>query len=161
MVCFVLPSFVSSNLHDLYMSHLLIKFFFLSFTRSSGNRIFQCQIRRGYNISFSLLYHNVLFLIFYGIRIHAWCMDDELVIFLTIFQEFITNSKGVKLFTCRWIPTDCEPKAIVFLNHGYAMECSFSMKGELACLCQYIIFIIIGKRKFIKWIKFFFGKEMN
>ncbi|GJW96232.1 caffeoylshikimate esterase-like protein [Tanacetum coccineum] len=43
--------------------------------------------------------------------------------------EFITNSKGVKLFTCRWIPTDCEPKALVFLNHGYAMECSFSMKG--------------------------------
>nr|GEX61577.1 caffeoylshikimate esterase-like [Tanacetum cinerariifolium] len=44
-------------------------------------------------------------------------------------EEFITNSKGVKLFTCRWIPTDCEPKALVFLNHGYAMECSFSMKG--------------------------------
>ncbi|CAH1419709.1 unnamed protein product [Lactuca virosa] len=44
-------------------------------------------------------------------------------------EEFITNSKGVKLFTCRWLPVDCEPKALVFLNHGYAMECSFSMKG--------------------------------
>ncbi|KAI7752686.1 hypothetical protein M8C21_029219, partial [Ambrosia artemisiifolia] len=44
-------------------------------------------------------------------------------------EEFITNSKGMKLFTCQWIPIDCEPKALVFLNHGYAMECSVSMKG--------------------------------
>ncbi|KAI3809019.1 hypothetical protein L1987_24985 [Smallanthus sonchifolius] len=44
-------------------------------------------------------------------------------------EEFITNEKGKKLFTCRWIPADCEPKALVFLNHGYAMECSVSMKG--------------------------------
>lgn len=44
-------------------------------------------------------------------------------------EEFITNSKGIKLFTCRWMPTNCEPKALVFLNHGYAMECSVSMKG--------------------------------
>ncbi|KAJ0550696.1 putative acylglycerol lipase [Helianthus annuus] len=46
-----------------------------------------------------------------------------------ICPEFITNSKGKKLFTCRWIPTNFEPKALVFLNHGYAMECSVSMKG--------------------------------
>ncbi|MFS7957823.1 hypothetical protein Hanom_Chr07g00670911 [Helianthus anomalus] len=46
-------------------------------------------------------------------------------------EEFITNSKGKKLFTCRWIPVDSEPKALVFLNHGYAMECSVSMKGEI------------------------------
>ncbi|XP_076923168.1 caffeoylshikimate esterase-like [Bidens hawaiensis] len=44
-------------------------------------------------------------------------------------EETITNSQGKKLFTCRWIPTNCEPKALVFLNHGYAMECSVSMKG--------------------------------
>ncbi|KAI3705162.1 hypothetical protein L1987_75395 [Smallanthus sonchifolius] len=44
-------------------------------------------------------------------------------------EEFIKNEKGKKLFTCRWIPADCEPKALVFLNHGYAMECSVSMKG--------------------------------
>ncbi|KAK1409505.1 hypothetical protein QVD17_36031 [Tagetes erecta] len=45
-------------------------------------------------------------------------------------EEFITNSRGIKLFTCRWVRTDCEPKALVFLNHGYAMECSVSMKGS-------------------------------
>ncbi|XP_071734543.1 caffeoylshikimate esterase-like [Rutidosis leptorrhynchoides] len=44
-------------------------------------------------------------------------------------EEFIKNSKGIKLFTCRWMPVDIEPKALVFLNHGYAMECSVSMKG--------------------------------
>ncbi|KAI3748681.1 hypothetical protein L6452_11937 [Arctium lappa] len=44
-------------------------------------------------------------------------------------EEFIVNSKGMNLFTCHWLPIDCEPKALVFLNHGYAMECSFSMKG--------------------------------
>ncbi|KAJ0551313.1 putative acylglycerol lipase [Helianthus annuus] len=49
--------------------------------------------------------------------------------FCQYFQEFITNLKGKKLFTCRWIPVDSEPKALVFLNHGYAMECSVSMKG--------------------------------
>lgn len=36
----------------------------------------------------------------------------------------------MKLFTCSWIPKDCEPKALIFLCHGYAMECSISMKGN-------------------------------
>ncbi|KAJ0771445.1 putative 2-acylglycerol O-acyltransferase [Helianthus annuus] len=52
-----------------------------------------------------------------------------LILYPLFFSEFITNSKGKKLFTCRWIPTNFEPKALVFLNHGYAMECSVSMKG--------------------------------
>lgn len=44
-------------------------------------------------------------------------------------EEFIVNSKGLELFTCRWLPVDSEPKALIFLNHGYGMECSVSMKG--------------------------------
>ncbi|GFP82721.1 caffeoylshikimate esterase, partial [Phtheirospermum japonicum] len=45
-------------------------------------------------------------------------------------QEYIINSRGVKLFTCRWSPAhDDEPKALIFLCHGYAMECSVSMRG--------------------------------
>lgn len=44
-------------------------------------------------------------------------------------EEFITNNEGVKLFTCKWIPEGTEPKALVFLCHGYAMESSISMKG--------------------------------
>lgn len=43
-------------------------------------------------------------------------------------EEFILNSRGLKMFTCRWLPTNCESKALVFLCHGYAMECSISMK---------------------------------
>ncbi|CAL5407192.1 unnamed protein product [Camellia sinensis] len=44
-------------------------------------------------------------------------------------EEFILNSRGMKLFTCRWLPANHEPKALIFLCHGYAMECSISMKG--------------------------------
>ncbi|XP_010922434.1 caffeoylshikimate esterase isoform X2 [Elaeis guineensis] len=44
-------------------------------------------------------------------------------------EEFILNPRGLKLFTCRWLPDNREPKALIFLCHGYAMECSISMKG--------------------------------
>lgn len=43
-------------------------------------------------------------------------------------EEFILNSQGQKLFTCRWLPINQEPKALIFICHGYAMECSISMK---------------------------------
>lgn len=36
----------------------------------------------------------------------------------------------MKLFTCRWLPVHCEPKALIFLCHGYAMESTTSMKGQ-------------------------------
>ncbi|KAJ9540053.1 hypothetical protein OSB04_026559 [Centaurea solstitialis] len=51
-------------------------------------------------------------------------------------EEYIVNSKGMHLFTCRWLPNDCEPKAIVCMNHGYAMECSVSMKGAAMRLAK-------------------------
>ncbi|KAF8397559.1 hypothetical protein HHK36_016478 [Tetracentron sinense] len=44
-------------------------------------------------------------------------------------EEFIVNCRGLKLFTCRWLPANREPKALIFLCHGYGMECSISMKG--------------------------------
>ena len=40
------------------------------------------------------------------------------------------NSRGLKLFTCKWIPENQEPKALIFLCHGYAMECSITMNSE-------------------------------
>ncbi|KAG0469143.1 hypothetical protein HPP92_018471 [Vanilla planifolia] len=43
-------------------------------------------------------------------------------------EEFILNYRGVKLYTCRWTPANRNPKALVFLCHGYAMECSISMR---------------------------------
>ncbi|CAN7008254.1 unnamed protein product [Brassica rapa subsp. trilocularis] len=42
-------------------------------------------------------------------------------------QDYIRNSRGVELFICRWIPSS-SPKALVFLCHGYGMECSDSMR---------------------------------
>ncbi|XP_043703602.1 caffeoylshikimate esterase-like isoform X3 [Telopea speciosissima] len=45
-------------------------------------------------------------------------------------EEYIRNSRGVQLFTCRWLPTSSSsPKALVFLCHGYGMECSGFMRG--------------------------------
>ncbi|KAG6430589.1 hypothetical protein SASPL_108659 [Salvia splendens] len=44
-------------------------------------------------------------------------------------EKFIVSRRGVKLFSCRWAPVDREAKALVFLCHGYAMECSISMRG--------------------------------
>nr|GMD64005.1 caffeoylshikimate esterase [Ipomoea batatas] len=44
------------------------------------------------------------------------------------YQEgYIRNSRGVQLFTCRWLPFS-SPKALVFLCHGYGMECSDFMR---------------------------------
>ncbi|GAB2262675.1 hypothetical protein Droror1_Dr00003672 [Drosera rotundifolia] len=42
-------------------------------------------------------------------------------------EEFIRNSRGVELFTCRWLPLS-SPRALVFLCHGYGMECSVFMR---------------------------------
>lgn len=42
-------------------------------------------------------------------------------------EEYILNSRGLKLFTCRWFPANQDPKALIFILHGYAMECSISM----------------------------------
>ncbi|KAG0468082.1 hypothetical protein HPP92_017410 [Vanilla planifolia] len=44
-------------------------------------------------------------------------------------QEFVVSPRGLKLFPCRWLPANREPKALVFLCHGYAMECSVYMRG--------------------------------
>ncbi|KAJ3676137.1 hypothetical protein LUZ60_003549 [Juncus effusus] len=44
-------------------------------------------------------------------------------------EEYVRNSRGVQLFTCRWLPISSPPKALVFLCHGYGMECSGFMKA--------------------------------
>uniref|UniRef100_A0A0D9Y7J0 Serine aminopeptidase S33 domain-containing protein n=1 Tax=Oryza glumipatula TaxID=40148 RepID=A0A0D9Y7J0_9ORYZ len=45
-------------------------------------------------------------------------------------QEYVRNSRGVQLFTCGWLPAKTSPKALVFLCHGYAMECSGYMRDH-------------------------------
>lgn len=50
-------------------------------------------------------------------------------------EEYIRNSRDIQLFTCRWLPLS-PPKALVFLCHGYGMECSSFMREcgiKLAC----------------------------
>lgn len=50
-------------------------------------------------------------------------------------EEFVLNSRGMKLFTCSWVP-NCEPRALIFLCHGYGMECSISMRGAATRLAN-------------------------
>ncbi|GJM88373.1 hypothetical protein PR202_ga04428 [Eleusine coracana subsp. coracana] len=45
-------------------------------------------------------------------------------------EEFVRNPRGVQLFTCGWLPASSSPKALVFLCHGYGMECSDFMRGN-------------------------------
>nr|TKV98830.1 hypothetical protein SEVIR_8G001000v2 [Setaria viridis]TKV98839.1 hypothetical protein SEVIR_8G001000v2 [Setaria viridis] len=37
----------------------------------------------------------------------------------------------MNLFTCQWRPSNYDPKALIFLCHGYAMECSISMREKV------------------------------
>ncbi|CAN1257743.1 Caffeoylshikimate esterase [Linum perenne] len=51
-------------------------------------------------------------------------------------EEFILNSRGMKLFTCKWLPIGQEPKALIFLCHGYAMESSITMDSTAIRLAK-------------------------
>ncbi|KAG0452540.1 hypothetical protein HPP92_024921 [Vanilla planifolia] len=44
-------------------------------------------------------------------------------------EDYIKNTRGIQLFTCRWLPSSSPPKALVFLCHGYGVECSGFMRG--------------------------------
>lgn len=43
-------------------------------------------------------------------------------------EEYIENARGVQLFTCGWWLCSSSPKALVFICHGYGMECSGFMR---------------------------------
>ncbi|XP_026459048.1 caffeoylshikimate esterase-like [Papaver somniferum] len=51
-------------------------------------------------------------------------------------EEIIQIPRGLRLFTCSWVPANTEPKALVFLCHGYAIECSISMKDTAIRLAK-------------------------
>ena len=44
-----------------------------------------------------------------------------------LYQEYIRNSRGVQLFTCRWLPSSSSPLALVFLCHGSPFSLSLSL----------------------------------
>lgn len=52
-------------------------------------------------------------------------------------EEFVNNARGMKLFTCRWLPPKGQTvKGQVFICHGYAVECSVTMRGTGTRLAQ-------------------------
>ena len=70
-------------------------------------------------------------------------------------QEFILNSRGLKLFTCRWLPADRDPRGLIFILHGYAMECSISMNGTFEIIYLFIYFLFFQterKMENLNWL---------
>ncbi|KAI3907097.1 hypothetical protein MKW92_053260 [Papaver armeniacum] len=63
-------------------------------------------------------------------------MAEEMVGTIKYEEEIIQVPRGLELFTCSWVPANTEPKALVFLCHGYAMECSISMKDTAIRLAK-------------------------
>ncbi|XP_062092737.1 caffeoylshikimate esterase-like [Humulus lupulus] len=55
---------------------------------------------------------------------------------ITYEEGHITNSRGMKLFTCKWVPENQDPKALIFICHGYAMECSITMNSTATRLAK-------------------------
>ncbi|KAJ7531235.1 hypothetical protein O6H91_14G055000 [Diphasiastrum complanatum] len=63
-------------------------------------------------------------------------MDSELPSSIIYEEEYIQNSRGVKFFTCRWLPEDQPIRGVVCLCHGYGVDCSIYMKGSGVHLAQ-------------------------
>ncbi|WVZ54991.1 hypothetical protein U9M48_005713 [Paspalum notatum var. saurae] len=74
--------------------------------------------------------------------------DGGEVVVVEYQEEYVRNSRGMSLFTCAWLPAAPaaaagignddidrrpmrrrDPKALVFLCHGYAVECGVTMRG--------------------------------
>ncbi|KAK7344428.1 hypothetical protein VNO77_14009 [Canavalia gladiata] len=57
------------------------------------------------------------------------------------FEVYTRNSRGLQIFTCKWLPIS-SPKCLVFLCHGYGVECSTFMResGEKLASEGYAVF---------------------
>jgi len=61
--------------------------------------------------------------------------EDDDVLDHEYQEEYVRNSRGMSLFACRWLPgkrwttKQGPPKALIFLCHGYAVECGVTMRG--------------------------------
>lgn len=49
-------------------------------------------------------------------------------------EGFTVNSRGTRLFTCKWTSKKLQRKALIFICHGYGGECSISMADTAARL---------------------------
>jgi hypothetical protein len=45
-------------------------------------------------------------------------MTKEMADDVEYHEEFVTNPRGLRLFTCGWLPASSSPKALIFLCHG-------------------------------------------
>ncbi|KAB8116238.1 hypothetical protein EE612_057248 [Oryza sativa] len=50
-------------------------------------------------------------------------------------EDWVVNSRGMRLFTCAWIPKESS-RGVVCLCHGYAVECSVTMRGTAERLAR-------------------------
>ncbi|XP_039043392.1 caffeoylshikimate esterase-like isoform X2 [Hibiscus syriacus] len=48
---------------------------------------------------------------------------------LKIKESYEVNSRGLEIFTKRWLPEKSHPKAMVFFCHGYGDTCTFFTEG--------------------------------
>ncbi|KAF1878951.1 hypothetical protein Lal_00047623, partial [Lupinus albus] len=51
-------------------------------------------------------------------------------------EEFTLNSRGMQLLASRWVPQNEAPKALVFICHGYAIECSITLNSTATRLAK-------------------------
>lgn len=50
-------------------------------------------------------------------------------------EDWVVNSRGMRLFTCAWVPKESS-RGVVCLCHGYAVECSVTMRGTAERLAR-------------------------
>ncbi|CAM6127244.1 unnamed protein product [Calypogeia fissa] len=57
-------------------------------------------------------------------------------------EAYIVNGRGAKMFTCQWLPAGREPRGLIFMCHGYGMECSIFMgeTGERLARAGFAVF---------------------
>ncbi|KAL6630706.1 hypothetical protein ACP70R_028557 [Stipagrostis hirtigluma subsp. patula] len=61
-------------------------------------------------------------------------------------EGYVNNARGMRLFTSTWLPSSKNspiiPKALVFLCHGYAVECAVTMRptGERLARAGYAVY---------------------
>ncbi|KAG8050889.1 hypothetical protein GUJ93_ZPchr0009g1715 [Zizania palustris] len=60
-------------------------------------------------------------------------MDEE---YYAYAEGSVVNSRGMQLFTCSWSPKAAASRAVVCLCHGYAVECSVTMRGTAERLAR-------------------------
>lgn len=66
----------------------------------------------------------------------AYTAEDYAANGVVYEEEYITNARKMKLFTMRWLPANREPKALIFLQHGYGVECGLWWQGTGLRLAQ-------------------------